>query len=335
MWKGGSADHTAGNMCSRILDFSLGAEYNAGNRRPRLPVTRSQADGVFFLSGFLLPLVLVACATTRPPQATGGPLPTPSPTLLQNSTPRLALPNASPQATAPSESTPGCWLRGGSISRGEVQNPELARAFPYLVYLPPCYEASGSIKYPVLYLLHGLTYDENQWDDLGIRQAADRLILAGATPAFVIVMPAERTGLDLEAAILDGLLPHVQDQLRVRSDGKGRAIGGISRGAGWALRIGLKHPELFGAIGLHSPAVLPPDLFSVEQWLEESEPDLWPRLWIDIGDRDPLRFSTLELRDKLEETGVVLTWSLHPGEHAATFWREHLEEYLTWYSAEW
>jgi len=322
-------------MYRQILDFLVRPDYTECNRRPRLPASRSQADGVFFLSGLLLPFALVACAATRPTQATAGPLPTPSPTLPQNSTPSLDLPDDTPLATEAVEGAPGCRLRGGSIARGEVQNPELARAFPYLVYLPPCYEESGSIEYPVVYLLHGLTYDENQWDDLGIRQAADHLILAGDTPAFVIVMPAERTGLDLEAAVLDGLLPHVQDRFRVRSDGQGRAIGGISRGAGWALRIGLRHPELFGAVGLHSPAVLPPDLFFVGQWLGEGEPHLWPRLWIDVGDRDPLRFSTLELRDKLEETGLVLTWRLYPGEHTQNYWRDHVKEYLRWYSAEW
>ncbi len=46
----------------------------------------------------------------------------------------------------------------------------------FSLYLPPCYEQKSSTRYPVLYLLHGQTYDNHQWIHLGLPEVADTLI---------------------------------------------------------------------------------------------------------------------------------------------------------------
>ena len=47
------------------------------------------------------------------------------------------------------------------------------------MYLPACYDADPSRRYPVVYLLHGASADQTQWRDVGITAAADQLIAAG------------------------------------------------------------------------------------------------------------------------------------------------------------
>jgi enterochelin esterase-like enzyme len=223
----------------------------------------------------------------------------------------------------------------GVILTGELEAASLSRSLPYRIYLPPCYAEDPEAQYPTLYLLHGLARTDSQWDDLGVDEKADSLIASGSAPPFLIVMPWERKGLDFEAAIVEALVPFVDGTFRTRPQKAWRAIGGVSRGAGWALRIGLKHPDTFGAIGLHSPAVLTPDLFYVPGWVESIPPESVPRLWIDIGDRDSLRFSTYKLRELLDELGLKYSWRMDPGEHTEQYWAAHVEHYLRWYTETW
>lgn len=187
----------------------------------------------------------------------------------------------------------------------------------------------------MLYLLHGLELTDSQWDDLGADEAATQLIAAGDDPPFLMVMPWERKGLEFESAVLDYLRPAMEREFLASRDPAFRALAGISRGAGWALRIGLKHPEIFGAVALHSPAVLAPDLYVLPQWLDRQPATEWPLLWIDIGDHDPLRFDAFELTGMLDEYGVGYAWRLYPGWHAAEYWAAHMPVYLRWHATQW
>lgn len=252
-------------------------------------------------------------------------------------TPEPTLPSTQPELSAPSEipTTPACLSEAGQMVQSELLDPALPRSIPYRIYLPPCYDAASGREYPVLYLLHGLELTDSQWDDLGADEAATRLIASGAAPPFLMVMPWERKGLEYESALVDYLLPAMQREYRASQDRSARALAGISRGAGWALRIGLKRPQVFGAVGLHSPAVLAPDLYDLPGWLDRQPAGELPRLWIDIGDHDPLRFAAFELTGLMDVHGVEYAWRLYPGWHAAEYWSAHMPVYLRWHVAEW
>jgi enterochelin esterase-like enzyme len=187
----------------------------------------------------------------------------------------------------------------------------------------------------VIYLLHGLQATDAQWDDLGADESAARLITTGEIAPLILVMPWERRGLDYEVAITDVLVPWVDDTFRTIGASDGRAIGGLSRGAGWALRIAFQNPGLFSAVGLHSPAVLAPDLYYIPGWIEAMRPQDIPRVWVDIGERDPLRPSTLELTAVFDRAGLGYEWHLNPGTHLAEYWMAHMDEYLQWYAESW
>jgi enterochelin esterase-like enzyme len=154
-------------------------------------------------------------------------------------------------------------------------------------------------------------------------------------PAVIIVMPGERTGFDMLVALTDVLLPQIEESLPTGGRPGLRAIGGLSRGAGWALRIGMQRPDLFGAIGLHTPAVISPDLYSLATWAAEVPSDSIPRLWVDIGTEDTLLPAALELREQLDKLRWPYAWTLSRGEHMSTYWSGHLEQYLRWYAEAW
>jgi enterochelin esterase-like enzyme len=223
----------------------------------------------------------------------------------------------------------------GQVIVEEYIDLDLPRSIPYRVYLPPCYQAPPAGAYPVLVLLHGLLFTDGQWDELGVNEAADDLIRSGAMPPAVIVMPWERKGLDSDSAVTETLLPHIRAAYAGAGDHTNTAIGGLSRGAGWALRIGLKHPGEFGAIGLHSPAVIPPDLYFLPDWIEAARDVGVPRLWIDFAERDTSRAGAQELASVLAGLGLTYAASSAPGEHASTYWSSRVPDYLTWYGLGW
>jgi enterochelin esterase-like enzyme len=231
----------------------------------------------------------------------------------------------------PPTATPGCADEQGSILQSELIDPDLPRSLPYRIYIPACVERSFG-RLPTLYLLHGLSYTDSQWDDLGADEVAEQLIRLGVAQPFLIVMPWERLGLEYESTIVDYLVPFIEAEYGGSPDRALRAIGGISRGGGWALRIGMGHSDLFGAVGLHSPAVLVPDLFNLAGWIQAGPK---PRLWIDIGDRDPLRFSVQDLTEQLDELNAEYQFTQFAGYHEPLYWSLHLEDYMRWYISNW
>jgi enterochelin esterase family protein len=62
---------------------------------------------------------------------------------------------------------------------------------PYTVFLPPGYD-DGDERYPVLYMLHGMGGQRSEWREVGLLDAADALMGAGAVDRFVIVLPQAR-----------------------------------------------------------------------------------------------------------------------------------------------
>ncbi|MDF1499301.1 MAG: alpha/beta hydrolase-fold protein [Anaerolineales bacterium] len=244
-------------------------------------------------------------------------------------------PTAAPSAATPtSQQDQGCSAEGGTIESLVVQNSELFRAMPVRVYLPPCYAEGQSHSYPTLYLLHGLQSTDDQWDELGIDEAADRLISSGSLPPFIIVMPWHRTGIDLTTAVPKVLVPYIDSNFDTRANRRHRAVGGLSRGGGQALEIGLNYPELFGAVGMHSPAVPHTDA-TILDWTLRVPIDLRPRLWIDIGYRDSLHPAARSLVEELQGNAVPITIQFDEGDHLASYWESHLEGYLRWYAQQW
>ncbi len=259
----------------------------------------------------------------------------------------LFAPRAAQAARLPAENTPTppaktCMQQGGQIRSAQLPAPTLSRPMPVFVYLPPCYDQRAPERYPVLYLIHGQNFNARQWIRLGAPQVADRLIAHGEAPPFIIVMPGEwrwappaETGWD--EAFLQVLMPWVDRTFRTRAERRYRAVGGLSRGASWAIHFGLSRWDLFGSVGGHSPPVFWGDAPYVRHWLADIPQGRWPRIYLDIGDMDQhsIMESAQWFENLLTQRDIPHEWHLNVGLHNEAYWHAHVEAYLRWYTAAW
>jgi enterochelin esterase-like enzyme len=243
-----------------------------------------------------------------------------------------------PPTKTPTVTPLTCLTQPGHLEQGVVQETKPPQE--YLIYLPPCYYEKADEQFPVLYLLHGQTYTNDQWVRLGAVDFMDELLLNAEAAPFIVVFPDDRywnvqAGPGFGQRLVDYLIPYIDQNYRTLSDRDHRAIGGMSRGAGWALRLGLQRWQLFGTLGLHSPAPFADDRPFLEDWLEVIPPDSWPNIFIDVGESDTeLGFNTL-FEATLTKLGIPHEWHLYPGAHDELYWKSHVEEYLRWYAGIW
>lgn len=156
-------------------------------------------------------------------------------------------------------------IHGASLE-GNLQGNDATR--DAWVYLPPGYE-KGRTRYPVVYFLHGyaVTADVYVNDVLKIPGAVDAAMSAGAPPA-IIVMPDAFTRFggsfysnspvigDWESFIAKDVVAYVDKHYRTIAKRGGRGLAGHSMGGYGTLRIGMKYPEVFGALYAMSSALL-------------------------------------------------------------------------------
>ena len=137
------------------------------------------------------------------------------------------------------------------------------------VYTPPGY--TKDTKYPVLYLLHGIGGDENEWPRGGAPDVIlDNLYADKKAVPMIVVMPNGRASKDLTARdpipkqspafaafekdLLTDLIPFIEKTYSVKADRESRAIAGLSMGGGQSLNFGLGNLDTFAWVGGFSSA---------------------------------------------------------------------------------
>ena len=136
-----------------------------------------------------------------------------------------------------------------------------------LVVLPPGYRSSGAKRYPVVYALHGYSIGAEQWiHEIHVPQTAERAFAKGARE-MIIVLPDSKTVYggsmysssvttgDFETFIAHDLVAYVDAHYRTIPDRRSRGLAGHSMGGYGVARIGMKHPDVFGALYLMSPGL--------------------------------------------------------------------------------
>lgn len=258
-----------------------------------------------------------------------------------------------PASSAAAQDALPCTPDAGVVITRSIDSAALGQTKQYNVYLPPdwCHLAD----LPLLVMLHGLDGDHTDWVNKGhLDQAADALILAGEIKPLIILMPdgdnsfyVNGTYGEYETYVVDELIGAVDAEFPTAAARDSRFIGGLSMGGYGALYLGLRHPDLFSAIGAHSPAILRPDqgppwLYGPHQELFEERDiisliarDGWPedvRLWVDIGTSDSLMRGVYNLfGELLSETIAVFEGHVWPGVHDWDYWSRHAPDYLRFY----
>jgi S-formylglutathione hydrolase FrmB len=136
----------------------------------------------------------------------------------------------------------------------------VGRTMKYNVVLPAKYDQAAD-RYPVLYLLHGLTSNYTDWARMGVPEYARAydliVVMADAGNSWYVNWAESADGQKnrWEDAIVKDLIGHVDATYRTIPRREGRAINGLSMGGYGGLMLGLRHPDLFCSIGSHSGAV--------------------------------------------------------------------------------
>jgi len=136
------------------------------------------------------------------------------------------------------------------------------------VYLPPSYDTDSKRRFPVVFVLAGFTgrgrmlLNDGPWSP-SIDDRMDARIASGAAET-ILVMPdcftrfggsqyldSAATG-RYETHLVEELVPWVDGAYRTLASREHRGIAGKSSGGFGALRLGMLHPRVFGALACHS-----------------------------------------------------------------------------------
>ncbi|HEY0791248.1 MAG TPA: alpha/beta hydrolase family protein [Chthoniobacterales bacterium] len=251
-------------------------------------------------------------------------------------------------------------VQAGQVLAYAFTSATLGRDWRYNVYLPDGYQNSG-LRYPVLFMLHGFSENENAWVSKGrINGVADRLIAAGDISPLLIVMPGSGDNwyLDLrekiETAFIKDLVPEVERRFRTIPEREGRAVGGDSMGGYGALRFILKYPERFSAALLMSPAIYvpePPAASSARRGTvfgEPFDPEVWKganyppllegffaknlpiALYVNAGDHDDFEIESQigPIYKIMRERKFPVAMRVTAGIHDFNVWRAELPDAL-------
>ncbi len=146
----------------------------------------------------------------------------------------------------------------GKIDYRLYESKTLGVTRQMLVYTPPGYDANGSKKYPVLYLIHGGSDTEETWTKVGrAHLIADNLMAQGKAVPMIIVMPYGNVRPapmpDFTKDVVNDIVPFVDANYRTLAKAESRAVAGFSVGGGQTLNIGLTHTSTFAWICSYAP----------------------------------------------------------------------------------
>lgn len=150
----------------------------------------------------------------------------------------------------------------GIVKQEKFYSAALKSDWDYSVYYPAGYESSGK-KYPVLYILHGLTDDYMSWVTYSSAQLMlDKAIAAKIIPPMVVIFPdgwnawySDIPGTNMRSAFINDLFPYAETNFRLINKKSARAIAGQSMGGHGTLIFSMLKPGYFAAAAALSPAI--------------------------------------------------------------------------------
>ncbi len=265
--------------------------------------------------------------------------------------------------TAPAAATTAA-ARGETV---QFQSKLVGKTLPYNVLLPPDYASQAALttRYPVLYLLHGLSGHYADW------LAKTKLSSYAAQHRLIIVTPEGNNGWYTDSAtnppdkyetyIMRELIPDVQKRFRTIESREGRAIAGLSMGGYGALKFGMKFPDQFvfaasmsgalaaaswteadlrkgGAFAIPSitavfgaadnPTHAANDIFKLVREFPTVPLSSLPYFYLDCGTEDSLLRYSRTLADIFLERKIPHEYRELPGKHNWIFWDAQVRDVL-------
>lgn len=182
--------------------------------------------------------------------------------------------------------------RDPPVDRYELKSSLLGRSVDYRILYPVQYQYPDKRekRFPVIYLLHGVTGHSSDWLE------RTRMALYATHYDLFIVMIEGGNGWYTDSAtiptdkyesyILQELIPEVEKRFRVSQERDGRAIAGLSMGGYGAVKFGIKRPEMFAVAASMSGA------FGAASWTQKDVPNSGPILDSILKTFGPVNSST-------------------------------------------
>ncbi|QOV88191.1 alpha/beta hydrolase [Humisphaera borealis] len=256
----------------------------------------------------------------------------------------------SPAATQTAVLSPppeGYDVRRADIDRGKVALVEydsstVGTKRKARVYTPPGYTPNK--KYPVLYLLHGIGGDENEWVRGGVPDVIlDNLYADKQAVPMIVVLPNGRASKDVgprdpipkqspafaafESDLLKDLIPFIEKTYAVETGRESRALAGLSMGGGQSLNFGLGNLDTFAWVGGFSsaPNTRPPGALIKDHAEATKKLRL---LYVACGNKDGLFRISQNVHEMLEQNKVPHVYNVIPGGgHDFKVWRSDLYQF--------
>ncbi|HMJ58815.1 MAG TPA: alpha-amylase family glycosyl hydrolase, partial [Gemmatimonadales bacterium] len=241
-----------------------------------------------------------------------------------------------------------------SIVNDSFAIPQLGRTRRVWIYLPPGYAISAR-RYPVLYMHDG----QNVFDartsfagEWGVDETLDSLNALGVDNAIVVAVDHggqrrfdeyspwvnQKYGGGQGDAYVDFLAqtlkPYVDRHYRTLPDRLHTGVAGSSMGGLISLYAALKYPDVFGRVGVFSPAFwVAPEIYALAR---RAHPRPGTRIYIVTGGQEgdtPEVYAQDHQRmvDTLEAAGFTVQAALRPdGKHAEWFWRREFPAAYEW-----
>ncbi len=208
----------------------------------------------------------------------------------------------------------------------------------------------------VFYLLHGLSDDHTIW----MRRTSIERYVQGLPLA--VVMPDggrgfytdAAEGLAYESDLIKDVVGLVDRTFPVKAERSGRCIGGLSMGGYGAIKLGVKHHEMFASANSHSGAL---GFVHEPFWGKMGSPE-WVRVFgktpsggsndpfglvqnvdhgrlpairIDCGTEDFLLDQNRAFHKHLEGLSIPHEYQEFPGSHDWGYWDKHVQEAIAFH----
>jgi S-formylglutathione hydrolase FrmB len=244
----------------------------------------------------------------------------------------------------------------GELETKTLSSEALGMEMKVNVLLPDSYQSEKDRRYPAVYLLHGYGGDYTEWTKVGVAAEAKGLDVIIAMPegdkSFYVNHSGEAKG-RWEDYLTKEVVQFVDRNYRTASGREARAISGLSMGGYGAMVLGLRHPELFGAIVSHSGALQvpgetmggeigdrltkifgPPESperksYDLRKLITELPAEKRPDIYIDCGSSDFLLEANRAFVAELAKLHVPYEYREVPGAHNYEYWKRNVRYSLT------
>ena len=234
----------------------------------------------------------------------------------------------------------------------------------YTIYLPKSYETNKDKKYPILYLLHGMTDTSTQWYNRGhLKDVMDLLTASGEACEMIVVTPCaggsiesdawngyfDMPGWKYETFFFTEFLPYIESTYRAIGNKQNRAVAGLSMGGGGSTTYGQKHPDMFSSVyamsalmslpaervidkngkdkrSLLNLSVIENDCVAFVANADDARKEqLRSVAWfVDCGDDDFLLDTNIAFTQAMRKAGIPCEFRVRNGGHVWEYWNQAL-----------